>query len=214
MTRTQGWWSSGPRHSSVPGNDNYFVGTQDGDLFRDFFSFDLAALDLTQQTVVSARLEVTRYEYSSLSPSETLGLFDVHAAPETLCLQGGLDAAIWEDLGTGQNYGLFTMRPLASIYDRWNTISFDLNEAARKDITSAAGGWFSIGGSLQGLPLGGGDPLAAQPGDRRAVFSASGGGPVQQLVIETAPATVPEPASLALLLVGTLPLTPRRQRRS
>jgi hypothetical protein len=175
--KNQGWWSSGPRYGAIPPGDNYFVGALEGDILRCFFTFDLAALDVAGKDVVAARLEVTRYEFSSPYGLEMLGLFDVSTDAVILNQKSGTDLTIWEDLGSGTNYGLFPVTPLVSIYDRWQTAVYDLNVAALADIQAAAGGFFSIGGSLQGV----------SPGDRhRCTFSASGGGGVQQLVIETA----------------------------
>ena len=57
--RNQGWWSTS---GHTPGNDNYIVGAVNGTIFRDFFTFDLAPLDLSHQKVVAARLEATRYD--------------------------------------------------------------------------------------------------------------------------------------------------------
>ena len=199
--RNQGWWNQGG-HS--PGNPNYLVGAFAGFIFRDFFSFDLESLDLSHQKVISAQLEVTRYDFSTLNPSETLGLFDVTTDAATLNLKGAADLGIWEDLGSGRNYGMFTILPSVSNNPRADTLVFVLNDAALEDITRAAGGWFSIGGSLQG-------PLT---GDEPRLFSDSYSGPVQQLVIETAPSTVPEPGGFALLFAGAPPLLCRLRRRA
>ena len=46
------------------------------------------------------------------------------------------------------------------------------------------------------------------------LFSASGTGPVQQLVIETVPTSTPEPGGVALLCAGALPLVGRLLRQS
>ena len=56
---------------------------------------------------------------------------------ESLILAKGSAPAIWEDLGSGRSYGTFTVLPYVSIYQRWDTSVFDLNNAALEDITSA-----------------------------------------------------------------------------
>src|SRR5262245_4364307 len=57
----QGWWSA--TQVNADNNDNYFVGSNSGNLLRNFFTFDLGALS---GTVVSAVLEVRRNIYASM----------------------------------------------------------------------------------------------------------------------------------------------------
>src|SRR5438067_1605449 len=103
----QGWWSDGL--NNVTSNDNYYVGTNGSVTrqLRDFFTFDLSSLNLTGQTVVSATLQATRFNVASDQNGETLGLFDVSTPAATLNANNGTSATIFNDLGTGAQYGSF-----------------------------------------------------------------------------------------------------------
>jgi MYXO-CTERM domain-containing protein len=198
-TSTQGWWST--TYGSNGGGGNYIVGSYGGGEFRDFFSFDLSALDLTGKQVVSAKLEVwnTADRQGALNP-EMLGLFDVSTSVAALTTPGPLNPTIFSDLGSGTSYGNFPVYGPGN-----NLVSFDLNAAALADIHAAAGSTFSIGGALQDL-------TGAQP---QFIFGSSWNDGRERLILETAPsaAATPEPASMALLGLGALPLLRRRLRR-
>ena len=73
-------------------------------------------------------------------------------------------------------------------------LSFTLNAAAVADINAAAGGFFSIGGSL--------DPITGTPS--QTLFGASGGQRgTQQLVITTGGSqAVPEPSTMIVFGAG------------
>lgn len=191
----QGWWSPTRPNSDL--NDNYYVGRLNGHLLNNFFTFDLSSLDLTDKLIQSVRLEVSRFEYASPFPFETYVLYDVSTPADILNYNRGTSAAIYSDLGSGTSYGSFAV----SRGPRTDILSFQLNDAARYDIRRAAGGWFSIGGTLQDVS---GPPT-------RGIFSSSANGGVQRLVIETRPN--PEPTSLALLGLGSAALAAARHRR-
>lgn len=176
--QNQGWWSDFDPHS--PGNDNYLVGFVPSDTYHNFFSFDLSSL--TGQ-VVAANLELHRFSYHSLNPSETLGLFDVSTPAATLKTSIGTNAAIYNDLGSGTSYGVFSVSRSGP-----DPIVFSLNAAALAGIQAAEGGFFSIGGSLQAFA-----PLGVW------LFGGSDAVSFNQLVIQTTPTSVPEPGSLSFL---------------
>jgi len=198
----QGWWS-GTLPASGTANDNYAVGQLGGALLRDFFTFDLSSLNLAGQKVTGATLELTRFTYVGTDASETIEFFDVSTSAATLNNNFGTNAAIFNDLGTGTSYGSFVVpsySPSTTL-----TVTFGLNGGALANITSAAGGFFSIGGSLQTIGAGGDQGLFG--------FSASTfGAGTQQLRIETVP-TVPEPTSMLLLGSGIVTLAVGRYRR-
>ena len=141
----QGWWSA--TASNVNTSDNYFTGERDdGAVLRSFFTFNLASLDLAGQTVVAAALELVRYTYDSTDASETIALFDVSTPAATLNNNSGVSAAIFNDLGSGKNYGAFPVNDYAA--SSALTLTFALNAGALADITAAAGGFFSVGGAF------------------------------------------------------------------
>ena len=188
----QGWWST--TMSNYDENDNYSAGMDtQGNNPRNFFTFDLSALSLP---VISATLELQRYEYWSTADSETYGLFDVSTDAVTLNNNVGTSTPIFEDLGTGTSYGEFEIFAEGLPED---ILSFELNAAALADIDAAAGGWFSIGGVLlsPGSPVGDGT---------ERLFGRSTGAGTQRLVVEV----IPEPTTVVLLALGSLMLRKRK----
>jgi PEP-CTERM motif-containing protein len=194
----QGWWSA--TRVNVDWNDSYFVGLACGSAVcttvhdnRNFFTFDLSSLT---GSVVSATLELRHASSQSSSPA--FGLFDVSTDPVTLNNNTGTSAAIFDDLGTGKSYGVFSVPD--GLPD--DLLRFQLNAAAIADIQANAGGFFSIGGAI----LGGGFAFGTSNG--------SSGSGIQRLVITTeSPAPVPEPATLTYLIIGAGVLF-RRSRRN
>jgi len=137
----QGWWSS--TYPNYDSNDNIGVGTVEGggDVVNDFSTFFLD--DLEQGSVVGATLRINDTGIGRGPFPVTYSLFDVSTDAATLNDNSGTSAAIFSDLGSGLQY--------ASVVLGANPSSpFDviLNAAAVADINSAAGGYFSIGGTL------------------------------------------------------------------
>jgi hypothetical protein len=196
----QGWWSATLANST--GNTNYLTGEIGADLLRSFFTFDLSTLDLSDQTLVSATLQVARYGYKSPDATETVEFFDVSTPAEVLNDNTGVSADIFADLGSGTSYGSFVVPAYASSDSE--LLAFSLNGAALAAITTNAGGFFSIGGSLESF----------NSVDDERIFSGSiGENSTQQLVLETRPIAVPEARPLCLVAVGVIGAIARRQRR-
>ena len=109
----------------------------------------------------------------------------------TLNNNTGASAAIFADLGTGKSYGTFVVGdyPFSSVL----TLAFALNSNVLADISTAAGGFFSIGGALTSLTPGG--------GENEAIFTGGTRVGVRRLTVDTVTA-VPEPASILLLVSG------------
>jgi hypothetical protein len=187
-----GWYDN---YSSQTDDRFYWVGVRSSALGaqnrRNFFTFHLGRLDLSNEQVVSASLQISRYGYVSGDPSETVHFFDVTTPPDVLNNAVGSNQGIYVDLGSGKSYGaveiLKTMSPpLGQIGD---AVDVSLNAAALADITAAAGGYFSIGGSC-----------TTCAGSYQVVFAGGESYGIQQLTLVTAP--VPEPSEWAMLVAG------------
>lgn len=184
-TFNQGWWNdSEPRFGE---NDNYvtgFVGsTSTPNTYRGFFTFDLSNV---AGRVESAYLEIAVGVSASPDQVETIGLFDVSTDAETLNVATGVDLEIFNDLGSGLQYG---SADISTSLDSGTILRVNLNQAAVDDINARPNDYFSIGLSL--LSLGHAD-------ENELVFAFSQG-LENRLVVHV----VPLPAS-ALFLMSAL----------
>jgi hypothetical protein len=215
--RNQGWWGSPNRPNTNTTNENYLVGTLGaGNRFvhRNFFTFDLSSLSPTE-TIESVTLQLTRFNASTVDPTETLGLFDVTTPADRLNNNQGTNANIFADLGTGTSYGEFVVNTTTGTPE--DILSFELNQAAIADIQSRAGqtglnGFFSIGGALLSISRTAGNEFLF------SYNSNSNVGGVQRLVVTTVPRqnpeSVPEPSTVAaLLLTGFATLRYRKKQQ-
>jgi hypothetical protein len=141
--RNQGWWSATTGNTTY--NDNYYVGSAGSNTFRDFFTFNLGQLT-PRDVAISATLTLTPFVIQSDSGAHSLPLsfWDVTTDAATLNANDGSSAAIFADLGSGKNYGTFSVPTSAS---QGADLTFVLNGTAVADINSHAGGYFSIGGA-------------------------------------------------------------------
>ncbi|MEH1901507.1 MAG: hypothetical protein V7L04_08850 [Nostoc sp.] len=192
----QGWWNTGGNPNSN-NNDNYITGNYDVNAYHSFFTFDLGDL----AGVSSATLQVQRF-YASGNPTKTLGFFDVSTSADLLSQKvNNPDINIYNDLGSGKNYGTFNV----STFGNSNEIlSFVLNSDAIADINNRSGKFFSIGGALLGDLKIGDQYLFGFSLDSSA-----------KLVVDTSLATVAEPGTLSgAVLAGITGLWLKRKRRS
>jgi hypothetical protein len=123
---------------------------------RMYHIFDLSGV--APGTITAATLKIPHSTRSFVSyvpggtgdPSETAAFFDVSTSPDVLRdpdeSQGyTLLDAIWDDLGTGVEYGSFVATPASN-----GTIEeITLNAAAIASLNAAAGGEWAIGASIQ-----------------------------------------------------------------
>ncbi len=204
----QGWYGDYNHPLLWSVGSGYFTGkATSSNHTRSFFTFDLRTLDLSNQSIVSATLMLTRYEHTRFQNHPTLeySLWSVETDAETLNT-GVLNnpnfniVPLFNDLGSGTAYGAHTVSLGGS---REDVLNFELNEYALADISAAAGNrFFSLGGKIRG----GGSSSAG-------LFSRSGKEGVQQLVIQTRPNAVPEPGTIALISTGLLSLARFAVRR-
>ena len=160
---------------------------------RSFFSFDLSSIS---EVVLDATLLLTRGTSSSNNEAtETLEFFDVSTNAATLNNNTGGNAAIYADLGSGTSYGAFNIAGSGSLTD---ILSFNLNASALTDI-NAASGFFSIGGIMTSD-----DGFDGVFGGSQ-VYTA-------ELRLETRDASVTEPGTLGLLMLGAMGAASVRRR--
>ena len=133
----QGWWSG--TYSNYPGNDNYAVGSFEGSLFNDFFSFNLSGFG---GGATSAYLTIAPTGVGIGWDGSTLLVGGVSTPASILDNTDGTNAAIFADLGKG-NYGSYLFGS-----DYPGSVLINLDGAALADINAAAGGWFSVGGTM------------------------------------------------------------------
>lgn len=144
-----GWYTTRGFHD--PANTNYLVGQcaqcppPDNMEYRNFFAFNLAGVD---QPILSASLRVANPPGGYISPdaTETWTIYDVNT-PIPQLLAGGIQPAIFADLGTGTSYGAQTV----SAADSGRNITVDLNGAAVAYLNSVRGGMAALGGALTTL---------------------------------------------------------------
>ncbi|MEH2012523.1 PEP-CTERM sorting domain-containing protein [Nostoc sp.] len=190
----QGWWSKDTGNYNQ--NDNYITGNSNANAYHSFFTFDLSAL----AGVSTATLQVKRFNGSG-NPTNTLGFFDVSTSADVLSQKfNNPNNSIYNDLGSGKNYGTFNVSTLGNSDE---ILSFILNSDAIADINARSGQFFSIGGALLG-----------DLGEEQYLFGYSLDSSAK-LVVDTDLATVPEPGTLSgAALVGITGLWLKRKRKA
>lgn len=173
----QGWYSPDfpDFHSDL--NDNYIVVDNGFEVVRDFFTFDLGGLT---DAVVTASLEVIRHDGGNL----IYDLFDVTTDPATLNKNDRFRPDVFEDIGTGLLFGSFPIGTGSTT----DVLRLPLNSAGVAAISAARGGFFSLGGAINGGGL---------------VFGNSQGSVVRLVLNGDQTSPIPEPGTL-LLTVGGL----------
>ncbi len=141
----RGAWSSTGDHTAL--DKSTPTGNASGN-YRSFFIFDLSSLATTIGTA-AVRLELTNY--GSIDAVETIQAYDVSTDTTTLAADGTGQAAIYDDLGSGDLYGDFDVTPT----DQNTVLDIQLNSETVSDINAAAGGQFAIGLKLESSGEGG-----------------------------------------------------------
>ncbi|MEH2183857.1 PEP-CTERM sorting domain-containing protein [Nostoc sp.] len=194
----RGWWAAEDSLNGSNSNDNlnYVTGNIRGIDSRNYFTFDLGNL----VGVTSATLQIQRFEGSG-NPTETLGFFDVSTPANVLSQKkNSPNNTIYNDLGSGKNYGNFNVTTSG---DPNEILNFALNSNAIADINARNGKFFSIGGALQGDLL------------EEYLFSESDGQAFTKLVVNTDSTHVPEPSDLdGIMVVGVGGWWLKRKRKA
>lgn len=138
----QGWWSwNSIRRTNYDDNDNYAAGR----ITNNFFTFDILSLN---SPVTGAVFNLTRATgISDLGHTSFIyTMFDVTTDAATLNNNDGVSQAIFDDLGSGIQYGEFDITVAG---DTTEILSLQMNQAFISDINTAMLGneqYFSIGG--------------------------------------------------------------------
>jgi large repetitive protein len=179
----QGWYSDLGFHN--PSNINYIVGSSQGDIYRNWFVFDLSALPTA--TVSSAVLRVRQPVGGFLSPNASeqwiLHLFDSSQIAALRAGGSGL-TALYDSLDDGAVVGTRTLVPNLVA----ENVETSLNAAGRAAAQSALGGFMVISGVI---------PAATAPLVNQFSFGGSQGNPVELDLTFATVNAIPEPSTLA-----------------
>jgi len=122
---------------------NTLTGTIPGAEYRSYFVFDLS--DISASVVLDVKLRLELERYVSSDASETMSVWDVTTALDTVQNSNGL--FIWDDLGFGDSYGSSAV----DAGDVGSVTVTTLNNNARVDVLQALGGDFGVGVKLNGV---------------------------------------------------------------
>lgn len=210
--RSQGSYTNNMRSPNIGANRNdvYVLGSQGSIPLRNYFTFDLRNVQFTD-AIESVTLELTRFRSAPRNQTLTIGFSEVSTDPVELNQQRKPSDTIFEDLGDDLSYGQFQVstgsdEPVSD----FSTIKFTLNSTAIAAIQKSAGGFFSIGGSLVPQPTSGQTYLFGSPPE----VTDKG---IQRLIVTTRttppPATVPEPGTVAAILLTGVAILRYRKRQ-
>jgi hypothetical protein len=138
--------------------------------FRSFFYFHVPA---QAETIVSVQLQLFNPPtgYHSPQGKETLTIFDVSTAYQTVIAGGDHKEAIWSDLGSGAHYGSKKVKET----DNNKLVSIDMSAPFVSMVQ--AGGDIVVGAAITSFDS---DPLSDE-----SVFNTSGAGSATQLLLKT-----------------------------
>jgi hypothetical protein len=199
----QGWWTQSAASSAS--NPNMIVGYGNASIspfsiieYRSHVSFSIQGLaGQVQSAVLRFSQQASFANGNQLAGSLRLGMFGVSTDPALLNFSGGVNPAIFEDLGSGQSYGII---PVNVTFDNSRVIELPLNAAGIAAIQN--GSIFSVGLAVQG----------GTGSQKHYLFGNSGLIPnpwIHELVVTT----IPEPTSCYFVLVSLITCAMRRSRR-
>jgi hypothetical protein len=141
----RGWYSSNGSHTAS--NANTYTGKNS---YYSWFTFDLSGFSGGACTV-TLRLELESYSTNASTTTSTI--YDVSTSHDDLVASssGSSGQTIYADLGAGNSYGSATF----SNGNEGDIIEYELSSQAISDVNSAAGGWFSVGTTMDDGSSGG-----------------------------------------------------------
>ena len=136
-----GWWDANGFHNAA--NKNYIAGFAGGRELRNFFVFDLSAVE---QPIVDAELRLFNPSngYLSPDPTETYSVFDVGTPIPELRASGTGRFDIFEDLGSGLELGSTVVSPA----DNGQIVTVEFNETAVDYLNAHRGELAAVGGAV------------------------------------------------------------------
>jgi len=134
----RGWYQSTGYHDAS--NENTYTKKNS---HYSWFTFDLSSFS-GGACEVTLRLELENYQTNASTTTSTI--YDVSTSHDDLVASssGSSGQTIYADLGGGSSYGSATV----SSGDQGSIIEYELSSQAISDVNSAAGGWFSVGTTM------------------------------------------------------------------
>ncbi len=170
-----GWYDASGNH--FPDNDNYFVGNDGAQHYRNWFTFNIPALPAP---IVRAELRVNTHTIVSPTGEEIYQLHQVTTPVAALSAGGSGLTDIYNDLADGPIYAACAFVP----GEASRFITIPLNPTLKSAVAAAAGGAFALGGQIT--------TLDADAFSEEAVFSGSSGFPgAVQLLLTLGTGDVP-----------------------
>lgn len=203
----QGWYTSSG--SSSGGNTSYFIGELNGEIYRNWFAFDLSGINLLAgESIISASLTVVKGSYFG-DDHEDWALTSIESNVSDLINGTGTGLTIFDDLADGSAYGAATLTAGAGGNIPVNTnslINVNLTGAnAITDIDFSLNGLFAIGGYLSTI----------DSTNQEVLFSGTGGPDFFKSVLTIETTIVPVPAAAWLFgsgLIGLIGVARRKAR--
>lgn len=206
---TSGWFTNGGESASEffpapsPPLTGYAAGYDQSDfssnpqIVSDFFVFDLSSVTGPIESA-SLDLFLPFSGYDSMNASDSYIVTGTSSSIAALttneAMGSGAGQAVFSTLGTGTLFGSTTVYP----GEQGTTLDITFNAAGLAFLNAGIGGQVALSGQVLGVSIGGGDDLVfdlSNPAPAAGGFPAT---PAPTLDIST----VPEPASMALMLAG------------